>query len=108
MIYSKWQSWNTLRAQRAFVFSETNFLFNKNYHSLLLSPISFESPMSFYGNMPFLFYSSMLVERYLGWQGLALAYGVNCLASALAKVIYERQIGYKEVRRRGSQMDVGI
>ena len=47
-IYSRWINWNYLRAQRAFVFSETNFLKNKNYHSLLFQPISFESEFGFY------------------------------------------------------------
>ena len=30
-IYYCWSSWNHLKAQRTFVFSETNFLMNKNY-----------------------------------------------------------------------------
>ena len=49
-IYYYWINWNHLRAYRAFVFSETNFVNYHNYHSLLLQPISFESEFFFYAN----------------------------------------------------------
>ena len=48
-----------------------------------------------------LFVASALVERNLGvffWVG---AYGLNCATSALTSVIYQRQIGYKAVQKRG-------
>ena len=84
-----------------FVFSETNFYNNKNYLCALLNPISFESEYFFYLNMPFMFLSSMLVERNLGifyWTG---AFLTNATVSALTTVGYHRHIGYKEVRKRG-------
>ena len=93
--------WNYLKSQRAFVFSETNFLKNKNYHSLLLMPISFESEFFFYLNFPAMFYSGMLVEKYLGPKIFIGLYLANAVISGLTKVFHERQIGYRQVQRRG-------
>lgn len=87
-IYQCWLNWNNLRSQRAFVFSETNFLKNKNYHSMILQPISFESEFFFYGNVPGLFYAGMLVERHLGMRLLVGAYLANCVLSAATSMIY--------------------
>lgn len=100
-IYYYWVNWNHLRSQRAFVFSETNFLKNKNYHSLLLNPISFESEFHFYTNLPAMFYAGMLIERNLGIYYFTGAYLLNALISAGVTTFYHRQIGYKSVRQRG-------
>lgn len=89
-IYSRWINWNYLRAQRAFVFSETNFLKNKNYHSLLLQPISFESEFGFYTNLPAMLYASILVERHLGVFFFTGAYLANAVLSAGTQAIYQR------------------
>ena len=99
--YWGWQKWNHLRAKRAFVFSEVNFLIHKNYHSLFLQPISWESEFFFYLNMPALFYASMLVERYLGMRTWVMAFTANCVTSALTQVAYQRHVGYKKYQRRG-------
>ena len=43
----------------------------------------------------------MLIERYLGVFKLGGALLINSLVSALTTTIYQRKIGYREVRKRG-------
>ena len=58
-------------------------------------PISFESEFFFYMNLPAMFYSGMLIERYLGPSAFVGIYLANAVSSGLTKIWYERQIGYK-------------
>ena len=96
-IHYKWNQWNSKRAERAFVFSEMNFLANRNYQSLFLCPLSFENNFFFYTNLPGLVYSAYLIEKHLGGRVLFGAYLLNCLASALTTVVVHRKIGYHKV-----------
>ena len=100
-IHYKWNKWNNRRAEKAFVFSEMNFLKNKNYQTVLLTPLSFENSFFFYSNFPGLVYSSFLVETIFGSKVLLSAYLLNCAASALTTVITHRQIGFHKVQQRG-------
>jgi hypothetical protein len=72
------------------VFSETNVLKNKNYHSILLQPFSYESEFHFWANIPGLLYTGMLVERHLGVPLMMAALLSNCAVSAGVTALYER------------------
>ena len=100
-VYYCWQTWNHRRSRTNFIFTETNFYNLKNYHSLLLSPISFENNFFFYTSLPGLLYSSTLIERYLGYRVLIGSYIANCLVSAATTVYVHRQIGFHKVQQRG-------
>ena len=87
-IYKCWNDWNTLRCNRAFVFSETNFFKNKNYHSLFLQPISFEDPFHMLLNAPAMLYAGRLIEKYAG-PGLFLGlFAANAVLSAMAMLVF--------------------
>ena len=51
-VYYFWQTWTPRQCRINFVFTETNFLNLKNYHSLLLSSLSYENNFFFYANLP--------------------------------------------------------
>ena len=78
------------QAKNNFVFSETNFLNIGNYQSLFLCPLSFENDMFFWMNLPGLFYSGMLIERFMGPGALLGAYLLNCGVSAAATTAVHR------------------
>ena len=89
-IYYKWQKLTPRQAHCNFVFSETNFYNVGNYQSMFLCPLSFENNMFFYFNLPGLFYSGMLIERFCGPVALIGAYLLNCGVSAAATTIAHR------------------
>mmetsp|Transcript_38533 Transcript_38533/g.38033 ORF Transcript_38533/g.38033 Transcript_38533/m.38033 type:complete len:126 (-) Transcript_38533:133-510(-) len=99
-IHYYWNNWNFERAKRNFVFSEMNAL-NGNPQSALFQPLSFEVPYYYVMNIPGLFISSFLIEKYFGSKILLGLYLTNCLASSIITVINHRRIGFSEVRKRG-------
>ena len=100
-IHKCWQTRNHKRAQNAFVFSEINFFRNKNYHCLLLQPLAFESQFHMLMNLPAMFYSGILIEKHLGIIYFIGIFIANCITSAGVQLWYQRQIGYRDYRRRG-------
>ena len=102
-IYKCWLDWNTLRCNRAFVFSETNFIKNKNYHSMFLQPISFEDGFHMVMNLPAMLYAGRLVEKYAGPKYFIGLFAINAVISAITTYCFQRHIGYREMRRRGRQ-----
>jgi len=82
------------QARNNFVFSETNFYNVGNYQSLFLGPLSFENSMFFWMNLPGLFYTGLLVERFCGPAVLLGAYLINCVVSAATTTITHRKIGF--------------
>lgn len=100
-VYYYWQKWTPRQCRINFVFTETNFYNLKNYHSLLLSPLSYENNFFFYANLPGLIYSGYLIEKFLGARVLLTAYFTNCLVSAATTVGVHRQIGFHKVQQRG-------
>ena len=89
-VYYLWNSWNYHRAHRSFVFSEMNVLNQKNYQSVLLNPVSFESNFFFYTNLPGLVYGAWLIERFMGARTLAISYLLNAAVSAGTTAFYHR------------------
>lgn len=89
-IYYCWQNWNHRKSRVNFIFTETNFYNLKNYHTLLLSPLSYENDFFFYATVPGLLYSSLLIERHLGSRVLLASYLVNCAVSAATTVYVHR------------------
>ena len=100
-IYYFWQKWTPRQCRINFVFTETNFYNLKNYHSILLSPLSYENNFFFYANLPGLLYSGILIERFLGARVLIASYLANCAVSAATTVAVHRQIGFHKVQQRG-------
>ena len=83
------------------MFSETNFYNVGNYQSLFLCPLSFEHGMFFCMNLPGLFYSGLLIERYLGPAAIIGCYLMNCVVSAGATTAMHRHLGFHKVNQRG-------
>ena len=83
------------------MFTETNFYNLGNYHSLLLSPLSYENNFFFWLTLPGLLYSSFLIEKYLGAGVLVGSYLANCVVSAATTCVVHRQIGFHKVQQRG-------
>ena len=97
-IYYCWQNWTRRQCKVNFVFTETNFYNLGRYHCFLLSPLSFEHNFFFYSSLPGLFYSGMLIERYLGARWLLFAYLANCAVSAATTTYVHRKIGFHKVQ----------
>jgi len=75
-----------------------NVLNQKNYQSLILNPISFETNFFFYMNIPGLIYTAWLIERFMGAKTLIISYLMNCAVSAATTAFYHRQIGFRKVQ----------
>lgn len=61
-----------------------------HYQSFFLCPLSYENNFFFWMNLPGLFYSGMLIERYAGAKVLLGAYLANCLVSGATTVYHHR------------------
>lgn len=96
-IYYLWHNWNNRQCRVNFVFTETNFWNLGHYHSLFLSPLSYENGFFFWATLPGLTYTSWLIERHLGAKVLIGGFLLNALVSAASTVFWHRQIGFREV-----------
>ena len=72
-----------------------------NPHSSILQPLSFEAPFYYLMNIPGLFISAFLIEKYFGSRILIGLYLANCIISSITTVLNHRRIGFAEVRKRG-------
>jgi len=100
-IHYYWGIWNYARARQHFVVAEMNLTIHNRWESAFLSPLSFQSPFLFWLSLPGLIYSAFLIERAVGSISLIGAIFGNCITSLLTTIIYHRQIGFKEVMKRG-------
>ena len=89
-IYFQWNKMTPRQARNNFVFSETNFYNIGNYQCFFLAPLSYENSLFFWMNLPGLFYSGMLVERFCGPAGILAAYLLNCGVSAATTTAVHR------------------
>ena len=81
-VYYCGQTWPHRKSRTHLTFCETNFYNLKQYQTFFLSPLFYENDLFFYCNLPGLFYSSLLIERFFGSRVLLLSFFTNCAVSA--------------------------